>query len=111
MISEDTIVLSRSEYESLVSRNTDLEDILAARDADDGSRIPHQIAVAIIRGDNPVAAFRAHRGVSLRDLAEETGISASYLSEIERGRKRGSLTALARLAKAFDTTIDALVID
>ena len=111
MTSEDTVVLSRSEYESLVNRNTDLEDILAARNADDGSRIPHEIAVAIIRGENPVSAFRAHRGITLRDLAQETGISASYLSEIERGRKAGSVAALARIARAFGTTIDSLVID
>ena len=111
MTNEDTVVLSRSEYETLINRNTDLEDILAARDADDGSQIPHDIAIAIIYGENPVSAFRAHRGITLRELAEETGISASYLSEIERGLKTGSVTALARIAQAFDTTIDTLVID
>ena len=111
MTNEDTIVLSRSEYESLVNRNTDLEDILAGRDADDGSRIPHDVAVAIINGENPVSAFRAHRGITLRDLARETGLAASYLSEIERGLKPGSVSALDRIARAFDTTIDALVVE
>lgn len=40
--------------------------------------------------------------------AECTGIGASYLSEIERGHKRGSASALFRIAAAFKTTVDAL---
>ena len=96
---------------ALIDRNDDLRDRLAAVEADDGVRIPHAVAVAIIRGESPISAFRAHRGVTLRDLGQETGISASHLSEIERGRKSGSVTVLARIARAFDTTIDSLVIE
>ncbi len=96
---------------ALIDRNDDLQDRLAAVEADDGVRIPHAVAVAIMRGESHISAFRAHRGVTLRDLAQETGISASYLSEIERGLKTGSLDALTRIARAFDTTVDALVID
>ena len=88
-----------------------LEDRMAAVDADVGSRISHVVAVAIMRGESPLAAYRVHLGVTLRGLAQKTGISASYLSEIERGLKTGSLNALTRIARAFDTTIDALVID
>ena len=51
--------------------------------------------------------FGRHRGLTLRALAEETGIAASYLSEIERGRKPGSAAALARIAGALDTTVDS----
>lgn len=89
----------------------DLEDNLAIMYADDGSRIPHEVAVAIIRGESPLSAFRAHRGIILRELARQSGISASYISEIERGRKVGSVTALARIATALETTIDTLVIE
>ena len=59
--------------------------LLAALDADDGSRIPHDVALAIMRGGNPVAEFRNHLGITLRDLSARTGVAASYLSEIERG--------------------------
>jgi DNA-binding XRE family transcriptional regulator len=111
MTSKETVTLTRSEYESLINRNADLEDRLAAIDADDGSRIPHTIALAIIRGESPLSAFRAHLGITLRELARQTGISASYISEIERGRKVGSVTALARIATALETTIDTLVIE
>ena len=84
---------------------------MAALDADDGSRIPHGVALAIMRGANPVAAFRSRSGITLRDLSERTGVTASYLSEIERGLKPGSAATLSRIAKALGTTVDSLVLD
>ena len=110
------ITLPRAEYDALIARreeledrNEELEDRLAALDADDGNRIPHDVALAIMRGGNPVAAFRTHLGITLRDLSERTGVAASYLSEIERGLKPGSAVTLSRIANALGTTIDALV--
>ena len=105
----DTVTLTRSEYEVLIARTEDLEDALAAREADDGSRIPHAVALAIMDGDRPVLAFRRHRGMTVRDLAIRTGIAVGYLFEIERGLKPGSAVALSRIAAALGTTIDALV--
>ncbi len=49
----DTITLPRAQYEALHARIEELEDILAAHDADDGRRIPHDVALAIIRGEQP----------------------------------------------------------
>ena len=109
MTSAETVTLPRAEYDALVARNEELEDIIAAQQADDGSRIPHEIALAVMRGQSPMAAFRQHQGLTLRDLSRETGISPSYLSEIERGVKPGSKAALSRIADALGTSIDALV--
>ena len=111
MTSDETVVLARTEYDALIGRNEELEDRLAALDADDGSRVPHEVALAIMRGKSPVLTFRNHLGVTLRELSDRTGIAASYLSEIERGRKPGSASALARIADALGTTIDALIVD
>lgn len=109
MTSEETITVPRREFDALIERNGFLEDLLAARDADDGNRVPHQVAVEIIRGKGPVLAYRNHRGLTLRQLSEKSGIAAGYISEIERGIKPGSASALARLAGALGTTIDVLV--
>ena len=111
MTDRDTVTLPRTEYEALLERNSALEDTLAAIEADDGSRVPHEVAVAMIRGESPLLAFRSHLGLTLRQLAARTGIAASYLSEIERGRKPGSTSALARIAEAFGSTIDALIVE
>ena len=109
MTSEETITLPRNEYDALIERNSELEDMLAALDADDGVRIPHEVALDIISGKSPVLAFRDHRGITLRELSERTGIAVGYLSEIERRRKPGSTSALTRIASALGTTIDVLV--
>ena len=109
MTSEETITLPRREYEALVERNSELEDRLAAIDADDGVRVPHEVALAIMEGKRPMLVYRNYRGVTLQDLSERTGLAISYLSEIERGRKPGSASALSRIAVALGTTIDVLV--
>ena len=109
MTETDSVTLTRLEYDALIARTEELEDALAARIADDGSRIPHAVAVAIMDGERPVVAFRRHRGLTLRDLAARTGLAVGYLSEIERGLKPGSASALSRIAAAIGTTIDALV--
>lgn len=111
MIEDDTVTLSRQEYEALLSRVHDLEDIAAARAAETSARIPHDLATAIMRGANPVRAWRQHRGLTLRELAERAGVSRSYLSEIERGVKPGSAEALHRLAGVLGTSMEALLAD
>ena len=63
----------------------------------------------IIRGKSPILAFRNHQGITLRELAERTGIASGYISEVERGLKPGSTSALARIASGLGTTIDVLV--
>ena len=112
MDSAETIKLSKAAYNALVQRNEDLEDLLAAIDADhSGGRIPHDVALAIKDGECPVTAFRAHEGLTLRELAKRVAISPGYLSEIERGVKPESVAVLSRIAHELGTTIDALMVD
>ena len=111
MTNMETITVSKAKYEALVQHNEDLEDVLAAIDADRTSaRVPHVVAVAIANGESPITAFRTHRGLSLRELAKRVETSAGYLSEIEGGIKPGSAAVLARIARELGTTIDALLI-
>ena len=68
---------------------------------DDGVRVPHAVAIAIINGESPILAYRHHLGLTLQELSTKTGLAVSYLSEIERGRKAGSTTAMKAIANAF----------
>ena len=81
----------------------------AALDADDGVRVPHEVALAIMDGTKPILAFRNHHGVTLQALSETTGFAVGYLSAIERGVSYGSASALARIASALGTTIDVML--
>ena len=111
MADEATVHLTQTVYQAMLSHIRDLEDRVAALEADDGSRIPHPVALAIIRGQSPIVAFRTHRGLTLRELARRAGISPSYLSEIERHRKPGSTATLTKIAATLNTTIDTLLTD
>ena len=48
-----------------------------------------------------IRAIRAEQGVERRELAERSGVSYPYLSEIENGKKRPSSRALVALAEAL----------
>jgi DNA-binding transcriptional MerR regulator/quercetin dioxygenase-like cupin family protein len=54
-------------------------------------------------------ALRTGAGLSLRDVAARSGLSASYLSGLERGTTGASLAALVCLAGVFGTPVAALV--
>lgn len=53
--------------------------------------------------------LRLRRDVTLVDLAEQTGISASTLSRLEAGLRRPTLEQLLPLARVHGVTLDELV--
>lgn len=55
-------------------------------------------------------AERLARGLSLRDLAERTGVSNAYLSELERGRHEPSLSILRAIASALETPLGPMLV-
>ena len=53
---------------------------------------------------------RVSAELSLRQLAEQTGISNSYLSQIERGLRKPSAEVLQQLAKALRVSAETLYV-
>lgn len=106
----DTVTIARAEYEALNERLEDLEDILSAMQARGGQPMPIEWADRIIAGESAVRVWREFRGLSLRGLAAKAGVSVGYLSEIEAGKKPGSVEAYKALAEALDTSVDWLVL-
>jgi transcriptional regulator with XRE-family HTH domain len=59
---------------------------------------------------NKLKRMRIEKGVSLSKLSEQTGISKSYLSLIERNiQKKPSLDILAKIAETFGVKVEDLV--
>lgn len=46
--------------------------------------------------------IRLSKRVSLRDLAKHTGLTRSFLSQVERGKSSPSIASLERVARAFN---------
>jgi len=56
-----------------------------------------------------IKVFRARRNWSQADLAEKSGLSIVYLSDIERGNKWPYLNTLVKLAGAFKVDVYELL--
>lgn len=110
---KDYTVVPREEFEAL--RDTvdeDEMDIAVARrvleDADE-ELVPFELAERIAAGVHPVRVWREYRGMTASNLATEGGIAQSYLSDIETGKKPGSVKALKRIATALGIAVDDLI--
>jgi DNA-binding XRE family transcriptional regulator/PHD/YefM family antitoxin component YafN of YafNO toxin-antitoxin module len=115
---EELVVLSRSDYELLLRQSEladDLEDLLAVKAyeaklaAGEEDRIPAEFVDRLIDGENPVRVWREVRGLSAKELAAAAGISAAYISEIETGKKEGSISVLKAISKILRIDLDDLV--
>jgi DNA-binding XRE family transcriptional regulator len=98
-------------YERLVSTAEDKEDIAlyeAAKAADDGTRIPAEVVNAIVDGAHPIKAWRKYRQLTIQALADKAGISKAFLSQIEGGKRTGTIKVLSALARALDVPVDLL---
>ena len=111
----DSVTLRRADYEALLAAIEDAADAAALREVEAGlaagetEEIPIEMAERLLAGANPVRLWREHRGLSQGGLARRARVGVSYLSEIETGRKPGSLDAMAKLARALGVAVDDLV--
>lgn len=86
----------------------DVADIERFDREDDGLRYPASVAHAVADGMTPLRAWREHRGMTTQALATAAGVSRPYISQIEAGRRVGTMATLARLAKALSIPVQAL---
>ena len=65
--------------------------------------IPAKIVYALLDGGNPIRVWREYRGLSQQGLAA-AGISPSYLSQLETGKRTGTAEVLALLPSHLKST-------
>jgi ribosome-binding protein aMBF1 (putative translation factor) len=107
-------VLPYEEYERLVEEAEMLQDVRAYDEAKTAvaageELVPSDVTYAILDGGNPVRVWREHRGMSRKQLAEASGLSTPYLSQIESGRRKPSPEALAAIAKELGLESDDIM--
>jgi transcriptional regulator with XRE-family HTH domain len=67
-------------------------------------RLSVAIPVEIELGER-LRKLRSARELSLRDLADQSGLTASFISQVERGRASPSIASLARLAEVLEVNV------
>ncbi len=108
-------VLPYEDYLKLLEEAEMLEDIRdydaakAELERGEDELIPSEIVYAILDGENPIKVWREYRGLTQQQLADAAGISKPYLSQIETGKRAGSVEILSAIAKALNVTLDEVV--
>lgn len=86
-----------------------LHDYRALSSTESDSQLPDDILDQIsARQDHPIKIIRKYREMTQADLAQSSGISRPYLTEIETGKKDGSLRAIKLIAEALGVSIGEL---
>ena len=112
---EDFVALSREAYERLVEAAEDAADSAAIARfeqrlaAGDEELVPSAMVDRILAGENLVRVWREHRGLTVSALAEMAGIAQPYLSQIETGKREGTLQTMKKIAGALRVKLDDLV--
>jgi ribosome-binding protein aMBF1 (putative translation factor) len=115
-----TVTLRKRDWNALVARMEDMEDLEAtaavlAHEEKVGERVARRDYLTgdelrrILDDESPVKVWREKRGLSQRALAEQAGVSPSYLAEIETGKKPGSAEALRKLSRVLAIPMENLV--
>ena len=107
-------VLPEAEYRELAEACEDAEcgaiierfrEKLAAGEEE---LIPGDVVDRILAGDSAVRVWREYRGMKVGELAAAAGMSQAYASQIESGKREGSVSAMRAIAAALGVTIDDL---
>ena len=113
--------LSEQDIAQLGSKIQDIRDTLgdiprdeigtktSAAGGPDLDHLTQNMVQRLIGDESPVRVWREHRGLGLRGLARRSGLAASYIADIENGRKTGSVSALKKLAHALDVDVGDLI--
>ena len=113
----DPLLTTVDAYRQLLELAEDAEDIRAAdkamREIENGEDelIPGSVVDALVDGENrPLRVWREYRRLTQDALAKKAGVGKSYISQIETGRREGSISVYRAITRALQVDIDDLVV-
>jgi DNA-binding XRE family transcriptional regulator len=112
---DDMVIVPAAEYARLVEAAEMAEDVAALdeferkRAAGEEELVPAAVVDRLLDGENPLRVWREHRGFSGEALAARAGITQAFLSQIETGKREGSISTMKSIADALGLTIDELI--
>ena len=83
-----------------------LHDYRGMVSGNQSDELPDDVLDALTaREESPIKILRKYRGLTQAELAEKADISRPYLTEIETGKKDGSIRAMRGLAEALGVPV------
>ena len=106
-------VIPWSEYERLMPEAADAalsdEALYDQAKKEEEELFPAAVLDRLLAGESPVRVYRKYRGLTQKQLAEAAGINAVYLSQIETGKRSGSLRILTVIAEELGVEAGDLI--
>ena len=108
-------VIPFQDYKKLQEALEDAEDIKEIEESlkaiSEGNEItvPGEVTFAILDGISPIRAWREYRDIKMNELSKKVGISSSYLSQIENGKRNPTIDTLRAIARELEIDIDMLI--
>ena len=106
------VVLSMESYEKIREQLEELEDIKSyIEHKNSGERtLPFDLVQELISTKaSKVKIIRKYREMTVVRLSKATGITESYLSQIENNKRTGTVEIYKKLAKALDIDIEIII--
>jgi hypothetical protein len=116
----EVAILPRKEYEALVAKAAEASEdagtarlvARARRDVAKGAPlIPMNVAERIAAGEHPIRVVRDWRDMTQMELSYRTNIGQGYISDLEGGRRKGTVASLRTIAEALRVPLDMLVME
>ena len=110
-----TVTVPEDEYLRLKAIEEDMSDLRSAAEvlerigSGEEEFIPGIVVDRLLDGEPPLKVWREHRQMSRARLARQSGVNRVQISDIEAGRKTGSVATLKELAVTLDIDLDDLV--
>ena len=113
----EVAILPRKEYEALAAKAREAdEDIGTARLVARARKeiaagialIPKEIVDRIIAGENVLRLIRKWRGKTQLYLSSKTNLGQGYISDLESGRRKGTIAVLKKIADVLKVPLDLI---
>jgi DNA-binding XRE family transcriptional regulator len=112
---EELVLIARADFEALRAAAEDAGDAtvhaktMAALARGGQTTLTAEEVKAALAAPTPLAFWRNKRGLTQKALAQRTGVSQSYVADLEAGRRKGDPALFKRLAVALGLRMEDLV--
>jgi hypothetical protein len=113
----EVAILPRKDYELLVAKASEADEdagtariVARARKevAEGAVLLPKEVVDRLANGENTVRVLREWRDITQMYLSFKTNLSQGYISDIENGRRTGTVAALRLIANVLNVPLDLL---
>lgn len=98
------------EYEAILSKDDEeWSDLPYEKSDNDDVLVPHEVVMAMIKNNvNHLGGWRIYRGLSQQEVAEQTGLTQSAISQMERADSKPRRSTLSRFAEIYHCDVQQM---